>query len=375
MPADVDAIVIGAGVVGLAIGRALAESGCDTLVVEHHRQVGQESSSRNSGVIHAGIYYEADSLKARLCVRGKQLLYDYAAAKNIAHKRCGKLLIAADAQLAHLRDLHTKALRNGVQELQWLSAAEVAELEPEVHCAAGVHSQSTGIIDPHELMTALLGDLESAGGMVVLNTIVRRVRPVSEGIELEFENDGEVGTIVARSVVNAAGLAAVALSHQIEGYPREQIPRGYFARGSYFSYPGRPFQRLVYPMPTEAGLGIHATPDLSGDIRFGPDVEWIDEIDYGVDPTRAHFFAAAIREYWPAVTAERLKPSFAGIRSKIAGPGEKARDFMIAGHETHGIAGLVNLLGIESPGLTACLAIGELVCTMLSSSEGTRPQT
>ena len=362
-----DAIVIGAGVVGLAVGRALAQRGLETIVVERHRSIGEECSSRNSGVIHAGIYYPPGSLKARLCVHGKALLYEYCAARGIAHSRCGKLLIAGEAQLPTLRNLHAKAVANGVGDLAWLNPGEVGDLEPEVRCAAALHSPSTGILDPHELMTALLGDLEAAGGALVLDSAVERLRPVSGGLEVEIDGGGEKSAILARRVVNATGLSAVALSRCIEGYPANRIPKAWFAKGNYFSCSGRPFRRLVYPMPTEASLGIHATPDLAGSVRFGPDVEWVEHINYDVDPARAEHFRSAIREYWPGVMDRELQPAYAGIRPKIVGTGEPAADFMIAGPADHGIAGLYNLIGIESPGLTASLAIGEYLSGLLEA--------
>jgi L-2-hydroxyglutarate oxidase LhgO len=357
----IDAVVIGAGVVGLAIGRALARSGLETIVVERHRRIGEEASSRNSGVIHSGIYYAPGSLKARLCVRGKNMLYAYCEDRGIRYSRCGKLLVAQAQEIPALEALLARGRANRVSDLARLSSDEVRELEPDVRCEAAVLSPSTGILDVHELMTALLGDLEAAGGMLVLDTEIKNIRPGADGLELTINSGGETDAFMARHVVNSAGLQAVPLTRRIEGYPAERIPRGYLAKGNYFSCSAQPFRRLVYPMPGEAGLGVHATLDLDGRVRFGPDVEWVDEINYGVDPARAEPFYEAIREYWPALPEDSLQPAYAGIRSKIAGPAEAAKDFLIAGSEEHGIPGLVNLLGIESPGLTAALAIAEHV--------------
>lgn len=363
-PDAIDTLVIGAGVVGLACGRALARAGRETLVVEQHRRIGEETSSRNSGVIHSGIYYPTDSLKARLCVRGKQMIYEYCEEKRIAHSRCGKLLIAIEGQLPQLQRLHAQGIKNGVSGLEWLNAGEAMALEPEVQCAAAVFSSSTGIVDVHELMLALLGDLEADGGMLALDSVVSRMRPTSEGIEVDVVSDGEITPLLARRVVNAAGLSALALLHRIEGYPRAQVPIQHLAKGNYFSCSRKPFRHLVYPMPDEAGLGIHATLDLDGSVRFGPDVEWVDGLDYDVDPARSEAFYAAIRSYWPGLRDGELQPAYAGIRTKLVGPGQKAADFRIEGPGQHGVAGLVNLLGIESPGLTAVLAIAERVAEL-----------
>jgi L-2-hydroxyglutarate oxidase LhgO len=357
----VDAVVIGAGVVGLAAGRALARAGLETIVLERHRRIGEEASSRNSGVIHSGIYYPPGSLKARLCVRGKEMLYAYCEERGIRHARCGKLLVAQGPEIPVLEALHARGRANGVADLARLDPAEVRELEPEVRCAAALLSPSTGILDVHELMTALLGDLEAAGGMLVLDTEVERLRRGPDGLELTINSGGATDTFTAQRVVASAGLQAVPLTHRIEGYPAARIPRGYLAKGNYFSCSARPFRRLVYPMPGEAGLGVHATLDLDGSLRFGPDVEWVENVDYAVDPGRAAPFYAAIREYWPDLPAGSLQPAYAGVRSKVAGPGEAAKDFVMAGPAEHGIAGLVNLLGIESPGLTAALAIADHV--------------
>lgn len=355
----VDTVVVGAGVVGLAVARALAAGGHETMVLERHPRIGEETSSRNSGVIHSGIYYPPGSLKARLCVRGRDMLYAYCKARGIAHRRCGKLIIAQRDQSAKLDQLHANGVANGVTDLQRLDGAEVRALEPELRCAAGLLSPSTGIIDVHEFMLALLGDLEAHGGMLVLESAVEHLRPRSGAFEVTARSGGDSSTILARHVINSAGLSAVALARRIEGLPAEQIPPAFMAKGNYFSCPGRPFRHLVYPMPNDAGLGVHATLDLDGTVRFGPDVEWVDAIDYHVDPVRTADFCAVIRDYWPGLPDERVQPAYAGIRPKIVGPGQKAADFLIEGPERHGMPGLYNLFGIESPGLTAALAIGE----------------
>jgi len=363
----VDTVVVGAGVVGLAIGRALAATGKETLIVERNRRFGEETSSRNSCVVHSGIYYPAGSLKARLCVRGRALMYQYAADHGVWHQRCGKLIVAQPDQLSSLEALRAKGVENGVAELHWLDERAARELEPAVRCAAALFSPATGIIDVHGLMTALLGDFEAYGGMLVVNSRVQWVRQVGSGFEVKVRSDGDESTIIARQVVNASGLEATEVTRRIEGYPADRIPRTYYAKGNYFSCPGRPFRHLVYPMPNDAGLGIHATLDLDGSVRFGPDVEWVEATDYIVDGRRAQDFYASIRRYWPALPDDALQPAYAGIRPKIVGPGQKAADFVIAGPDDHGLPGLVSLLGIESPGLTAALAIADRVRALLDS--------
>lgn len=362
----VDAVVIGAGVVGLAVARALAMAGMGTVVaVERNRRFGEETSSRNSGVVHSGIYYPGGSLKARLCVRGRELLYAYCRERGVAFRRCGKLIVAQQSQVSALRTLHDRGIANGVVDLQWLGAQAIRRLEPEVRGAAAILSPSTGIVDAHELMVALLADFEAQDGQLVVGSTVTGARCVPGGLELTVESGDDSDALVARHVVNAAGLASTDVARRIAGYPGELIPRAYFAKGSYFTCPGRPFERLVYPMPDEAGLGIHATLDLQGNCRFGPDVQWIDELDYRVDESRRDLFRSSVREYWPLVDQVELSPGFAGMRPKIVGPGQKAADFFIAGPREHRVPGLVSLFGIESPGLTAALAIGECVTSML----------
>lgn len=363
MTETVDAVVIGAGVVGLACARALALQGLEVVVLERHEQIGTETSARNSEVIHAGIYYPDGSRKAALCVRGKQLLYDYCADHAVPHERCGKIIVASnDDQLATLRQYQTQALANGVGELPWLTAADIAAMEPAVRAVAGVLSESTGIIDCHAYMLALRGDLEAAGGMIALGTAVQGLRPAGDGLLVATD----AMDLQARRVVNAGGLAAP----DIAAWVSADAPAAHYARGRYYSYQGRaPFSRLVYPVAEAGGLGVHVTLDLGGQARFGPDVVWIDGVDYRFDDSRRADFEAAIRRYFPDLDAARLQPGYTGIRPKISGPGEPAADFRIDGPAVHGVSGLVNLLGIESPGLTASLAIGEVVLNEL----GLRP--
>lgn len=353
--ADLDCVVIGAGVVGLACAARLAGAGLDVVILERHGGIGEETSSRNSEVIHAGIYYPTGSRKALLCVRGKRLLYDFCRAHHVPHRACGKVIVATDAsQLDVLRGYQQQARANGVGELEWLSGAEVRNLEPEVRAVAGVVSPTTGIVDSHAFMLALQGLFEAAGGMVAFETDVADLRRARDELVV-VTTDGEIS---ARHVVNCAGLGAPPLARRLDpGAPRE-----HFARGHYYAYQGRqPFSRLVYPVAEAGGLGVHVTLDLGGQIRFGPDVEWVPEPDYRFDDSRRERFARAIEKYFPTLDRARLTPDYVGVRPKISGPGEPAADFRIDGTETHGVRGLINLLGIESPGLTASLAIAELV--------------
>ena len=362
----VNCVVIGAGVVGLAAARALAQAGREVIILEATSLFGSETSSRNSEVIHAGIYYPQNSLKATLCVAGKQALYEYCASHGVEHRRCGKLIVATDdSQLDTLRGIEKKAINNGVTDLTWLESAQVAELEPAVRCVAALLSPSTGIVDSHGLMLAYLGDAEDAGAMLALNSPVEGGEIQEQGIVLEV-GGAEPMHLLARSVVNGAGLYAGKLAHSLRGLPPETIPPHYYAKGNYYTLSGRsPFSRLIYPVPEQAGLGVHVTVDLGGQARFGPDVEWIDEINYDVDPRRADVFYEAVRKYWPGLPDGALAPGYAGIRPKLHAPGEPNADFVIQGPATHGVAGLVNLYGIESPGLTASLAIAERVCSLL----------
>lgn len=368
MSETVDTIVIGAGVVGLAIARALAMAGREVVVVEQHGAIGEETSARNSEVIHAGIYYPADSLKARLCIGGARALYEYCAAKGVAHRRCGKLIVAVHPeQTAALAALRERGRANGAAELEWLSASELAAREPAVLGAAAVWSPATGIIDSHALMLALLGDLEQHGGALALRT--RFVEGELDGgrVRVTCDADGDRYELVARTVVNAAGLHASRVAHALRGFAAREIPATHYAKGNYFVLSGpSPFSHLVYPLPEPGGLGIHATLDLAGRARFGPDVEWVDRLDYAVDASRAERFYAAIRTYWPALPDGGLTPGYAGIRPKITSRGEPAGDFLIRATAEDG-AELVELFGIESPGLTASLAIGAHVRSLLAA--------
>jgi len=354
-----DALVIGAGVVGLACARALARRGLEVLVVERHARLGEETSSHNSGVIHSGIYYPTGSLKARLCVAGRERLYAYCAERDILHRRCGKLIVAQADQIAILETLHRKALDNGVSDVSLISGAEARALEPAVRCAAAMLSPSTGIVDVHEYMTSLHADLEAADGIVAFNAVLAGARRDGERFEVALRSGAEASSVACRFLINSAGLDAIPLLSQIDGYP-EGRHRAWFAKGNYFSCQGaKPFRHLVYPMPNEAGLGIHATLDLAGQTRFGPDVEWVDAPNYRVDAARATDFYASIREYWPGLPDGALQPDFAGVRPKRVGPDSPAADFLLEGPAAHGVPGLVNLLGIESPGLTSSLAIAD----------------
>ncbi len=369
---SVHTIVVGAGVVGLAIARELAISGREVVVLEQADHFGTQTSSRNSEVIHAGIYYEPGSLKARLCVEGKRLLYPFCESHGVAHRRCGKLIVAADeTQLDGLRKIERRAQAAGVADLQWLSAAQAVALEPALACKHALLSPSTGIIDSHGLMLALLGEAEDHGAMLARLSRMIRAEAGAGGFTVEIDAGGDSIRLGCRELINSAGLAAPAIAASIGGLPADQVPRAYLAKGSYFSLSARcPFSHLIYPIPNEAGLGVHLTLDLAGQGRFGPDVEWVDREDYDVDPRRADGFYEEIRRYWPGLPDGTLHPAYSGIRPKIVGPGAPAADFVIAGAETHGVAGLVNLFGIESPGLTASLAIAARVRGLLSAEGG-----
>ena len=361
MSAEIDCVVIGAGVVGLAIARALAQSGREVLVAEATEAIGTGTSSRNSEVIHAGIYYPAGSLKARLCVRGKHLLYAYCAERGIPHKRLGKLIVATSAeQAAQLEGIAQRARANGVDDLQFISGEDAMRLEPALRCTAALVSPSTGIVDSHALMLAYQGDAENAGAQCVFHTplVSGRVRPQG-GFDLQFGGDDAM-SLSCNVLINSAGLQAPALARRIEGVPAASIPTDYLCKGSYFTLSGRaPFSRLIYPVPQHAGLGVHLTLDMGGQAKFGPDTEWVGTEDYTIDPARAEVFYAAVRSYWPALPDDALAPGYTGIRPKISGPHEPAADFVIAGPAAHGVPGLVNLFGIESPGLTSSLALAE----------------
>ncbi len=362
----VDCVVVGAGVIGLAVARELARRGREVLVLERAHTIGTETSSRNSEVIHAGIYYPQHLLKRRLCVEGKALLYDFCAEYGVAHRRCGKLIVAtSDAQAPQLAALARQAEANGVPDLRFLAPAEVARLEPEVRCVGALLSPSSGIVDSHGLMLALQGDAERHGALFAFATPVEGGAVRDDGIELRTGGAAPTA-LVARTVINSAGLGAQALAHAIEGVPAATIPPLHLAKGNYYTLAGRnPFARLVYPIPEPGGLGVHVTIDLGGQARFGPDVEWIDHIDYAVDPRRADAFYAAVRKYWPALPDGALAPGYAGIRPKVEHPGGSNTDFVIHDAVTHGVRGLVNLYGIESPGLTASLALARYVSALV----------
>ena len=362
----IECVVIGAGVVGLAVARALALQGREVLVLEAADAIGTGTSSRNSEVIHAGIYYPQGSLKATLCVKGRAMLYDYCAARGIGHSRCGKLIVATSAeQVAQLQGIVNKAAANGVQDLVLISREEAQAMEPRLQCVAAVHSPSTGIVDSHALMLALQGDLENAGGLVVLNSSLAHARCALNAITLIAIDGTE---LQAGMVVNSAGLQAQALARRFAGLDAEQVPPSYYAKGNYFTLAGRsPFSRLIYPVPEAAGLGVHLTIDLGGQAKFGPDVQWVASADdLVVDPARGDGFYAEVRKYWPELQDGALVPGYAGMRPKIQAPHEAAKDFLIQGPAVHGVPGLVNLFGIESPGLTSSLAIGQYVAQLLA---------
>ena len=360
----VDAVVIGAGVVGLAVARALAKAGRDVVILEAEDAIGTHTSSRNSEVIHAGIYYPPRSLKARTCVEGRQRLYAYCAERSVPHKRCGKLIVATDAaQAKELEGIRQRAGANGVTDLVRVSPEQARALEPALHCVAAVHSPSTGIVDSHALMLAYLSDAERAGAMLALKSPFAKGVVCAGGIEVHVAN---AEPILAGQVVNSAGLRAPSLARRVQGYPEAQAPPELYAKGSYYTLASRsPFTRLVYPVPEPGGLGVHVTLDLDERARFGPDVEWVDTIDYTVDPRRADRFYAAIRRYWPDLPDDALEPGYAGIRPKISGKNEPAADFVVQGPRVHGVPGLVNLFGIESPGLTASLPLADAVVGQL----------
>jgi L-2-hydroxyglutarate oxidase LhgO len=367
----IDAVVVGAGAVGLAVGRELALQGLETIVLEADVGIGNGTSSRNSEVIHAGLYDAPGSLKARLCVAGRRALYPYCEAHGVGHRRCGKLIVAATAgQVEMLRAIERRAVANGVEGLQWLDADQARALEPALQGEAALLSTVTGIVDSHALMLSYLGDLERAGGALVLRSPLARA-VVREGGFVLRVGGLEPLEIHARFLVNAAGLHAASVARCIDGLDPAQVPRAWYAKGNYYALAGRsPFTHLVYPVPEPGGLGVHLTLDLAGQARFGPDVEWLavdapEAIDYAVDPTRSEAFYAAIRRYWPGLKNGSLAPAYSGVRPKLQGPGEAVRDFMLQGPEAHGISGLLNLFGIESPGLTASLAIAAEVVRRL----------
>ena len=359
-----DAVVVGGGVVGLAVARALAQSGREVVILEAEDAIGTHTSSRNSEVIHAGIYYPKGSLKARSCVAGKELLYEYCVAHGVPHRRSGKLIVAtSQEQVGELENIQKKAHANGVTDVVWMTREQVRALEPEISCVAGLYSPSTGIIDSHALMLAYLGDAEERGAMLALKTHLLGAQVNGDGFVVHTDQMD----VACNVLVNSGGLRAPSIAKLVEGYPAEKAPREFYAKGNYYSLARRsPFSRLVYPVPEPGGLGVHVTLDLAGQARFGPDVEWVERIDYTVDPKRSERFYAAIRKYWPGLPDGALSPGYAGIRPKTAGPKEPAPDFEVQGPSVHGVPGLVHLFGIESPGLTASLALAGMVVEELS---------
>ncbi|WP_135466262.1 NAD(P)/FAD-dependent oxidoreductase [Crenalkalicoccus roseus] len=364
----VDCVVVGAGVVGLAVARALALAGREVLVLEAAEGIGTETSSRNSEVIHAGIYYPAGSLMARSCVAGKWMLYDYCRERGIPHRNCGKLIVAtSEEEAGRLASIRARAAANGVDDLRLLTREEAVAMEPALRCTAALLSPSTGIVDSHAFMLSLQGDAENAGAVFAFHAPVLSGRAGEAGIEITV-GGAEGMRLLCRTLVNSAGLHAPKLARAIAGMPAEKVPTPYYAKGNYFTLTGRcPFSRLIYPVPVPGGLGTHLTLDLAGQARFGPDVEWVDRIAYEVDPRRGESFYASIRRWWPELKDGALAPGYAGIRPKIVPPGAPAQDFVVQGPREHGVAGLVNLFGIESPGLTASLALAAHVAEVVAA--------
>ncbi len=361
-------LVAGAGVIGLAAARAAAQAGHDVIVVEAAGAIGTGISSRNSEVIHAGMYYPTGSLRARHCAHGRRMLYAYCASHGVPHRKCGKLIVATDtAEAAKVESIHAQGLRNGVEGLQLIEGAAARALEPALSCVGALLSSETGIIDAHAFMLALRGDLEDRGGMIAFGTRVEELSRAGGRWQVRFSSK-DAGMREVDAVVNAAGLGAQDLARRTIGYPRERVPPLILCKGNYFTYAGRPvFSRLIYPVPVDGGIGIHVTLDLAGRMRFGPDVEWVEREDYAVDPARADAFYARIRSYWPGLPDNSLLPGYSGIRPKLTGPGAPAADFTIEGPPQHGLPGLVSLFGIESPGLTCALSIADEVAAHLSA--------
>ncbi len=364
---EVEAVVVGAGVIGLAAARALALAGHEVIILERADTIGVETSSRNSEVIHGGLYYPAGSLKAMSCVAGRERLYAYCREHGVAHAPLGKLIVATtEAEIPGVEKIEVAARANGVLDLEWLSASQAQRLEPELHCVTALLSPSTGIIDSHALMLAYQAEAEAAGAALALRSPVLSGRVRGDGFELAV-GGAEPASIRCRLLVNAAGLYAPALARAIDGIPPDSIPPAYFCRGVYFTLSGKtPFRHLIYPVPVPGGLGVHITLDLAGQARFGPDVEWIEGVDYAVDPRRGDAFYAAVRRYWPGLRDGALMPGYAGVRPKISGPDEPAADFVVQGPAEHTVPGLVNLYGIESPGLTASLPLADEVLKKLA---------
>jgi len=370
MSADFDCIVIGAGVVGLAIAREASMQGHSTLIVERHGVIGSETSSRNSEVIHAGIYYPTGSLKAQCCLEGRERLYRFALERGVPHRKCGKIIVAAgEHQNAELEAIQRRAIANGVSDMRLLDRADLNKIEPDVSGCAALYSPSTGMIDSHAFMLALLGEADAHDTQLALNTEIAWAERRSGSWAIGLVGDSEPA-VTARFMINSTGLFASEFTRLIQGYPNERSTMPFFAKGTYFSYDGRvPFKHLVYPVPEPGGLGVHLTLDLQGRARFGPDVEWVDQPDYNVDTGKRSTFAEAIRAYWSNLDPERLQPGYVGVRPKIVGPGEPAADFVIEGPGDHGLPGLVNLLGIESPGLTSSLALARLTVEEMTAAD------
>ena len=367
---SVDAIVIGAGVVGLAVARGLAMAGREVIILESAEAIGTETSSRNSEVIHAGIYYPKGSWKSRFCVAGKKALYRYCQSHGVEHRNCGKFIVATnEEQISELERLKKAAADNGVEDLEWRTPSEVNAEEPAVFCVKALWSPSTGIIDSHGLMLAYQGDAETAGAIIAFNAPVESGSIEDDGINLSIAGDNPIN-LKAQIVINAAGLHAQKIASKFKGLKKTTIPPTYYAKGNYYSLIGKPpFKRPIYPVPEKAGLGVHVTVDLGGQVRFGPDVEWVDDLNYDVDPARADAFYSAVRAYYPDLLDGSIQPAYSGIRPKMQAPGEVARDFLVQGPEEHGVQGLVNLYGIESPGLTASLAIADQVAFLLGINQ------
>ena len=357
-----DCVVIGAGVVGLAVARAMALARREVFILERTEGIGPEASSRNSEVIHAGLYYPSGSLKARLCVRGRDLLYDYCQLRGVRYDRIGKLVVASDqSEVPRLEEIRRQGEVNGVDDLHWLEKEDANRMEPLLRCEAALHSPSSGIVDSHGLMEALLSDAEEHGAILALNSPVEGGRVSDSGIVLEI---GGSDPMIAgcRTVINCAGIHAQETAGSLEGFPSRTLPPLFMCKGNYFSFSGKaPFSHLIYPLPDESGLGIHLTFDLAGQVRFGPDAQWVDEIDYHVDEGRAESFYTAVRRYWPDIPGGTLHPGYSGIRAMVRGPGEDVADFVIQDSGDHGVPGLINLFGIESPGLTASMAVADEV--------------
>ena len=368
MAERVDCVVIGAGVVGLACARSVALAGRDVIVLERAEAIGTETSSRHSEVIHAGIYYPAGSLKARFCVEGKRAMYRFMDERGIPYKRIGKLIVATSKdQVPALLEIKQRAEKNGVMDLELLSNKEALAREPELRCVAALWSPSTGVADSHSYMLGLQGDAEDRGAMIAFFAPVEGGRVAEDGIELQVGGDGAM-ILKARTVINAAGLHTQKLVHMLDGFPKDRIPPWHYCKGNYYALSGcqAPFSTLIYPAPETAGLGVHLTLDLAGQARFGPDVEWIEEINYDVNPRRSDGFYEAVRKYWPGLPDGSLKPGYAGIRPKIQAPGEPPVDFVIHSPRDHGVPGLINLYAIESPGMTSSLAIADHVAGLVS---------